>query len=230
MKKRFALARYWRNSRPWVRVDLTLKKDFVMLRKLRPRSVYDVLAALGFFLALGGSAYAVAANSVGTAQLKNGAVTNPKLARESVGSGKGIDGSLEWSDLGGSLRTNLAGSCPSGSRGAPMDPLGVGRTLCMDHFARGPAQWGDALDNCANSGLRLATTTEVWMAMRADRLNPGTAYWTDFLWQNPANNNLWGRTVTAAGDLSFFETENINSEKAKHYYVCTWFPLHASGG
>lgn len=65
-----------------------------MLRKLRPRSVYDVAAALSLFLALGGTAYAVAANSVGTAQLKNGAVTNPKLAASSVGTGKVIDGSL----------------------------------------------------------------------------------------------------------------------------------------
>lgn len=70
-----------------------------MLSKLRPRSAYDVMAALGLFLALGGTAYAVAANSVGTAQLKNGAVTNPKLAKDSVGSGKVIDGSLLANDF-----------------------------------------------------------------------------------------------------------------------------------
>lgn len=70
-----------------------------MLRKLRPRSVYDVLAALSFFLLLGGTAWAVAANSVGTVQLKNRAVTNPKLASNAVGTGKVVDHSLLAKDF-----------------------------------------------------------------------------------------------------------------------------------
>lgn len=54
-----------------------------MLSKFRPRSAYDVMAAGALFIALGGSAYAATQlpqNSVGTAQLKNGAVTFPKIA------------------------------------------------------------------------------------------------------------------------------------------------------
>jgi hypothetical protein len=70
-----------------------------MLRKLRPRSAYDVIALLALFVALGGTAWAVAANSVGTAQLKNGAVTNPKLAANSVGGAKVIDNSLTGADI-----------------------------------------------------------------------------------------------------------------------------------
>jgi hypothetical protein len=67
-----------------------------MFSKLRPRrpSHATVVAYLALFVALGGSAWALAANSVGTAQLKDGAVTNPKLAKSSVGTGKVIDGSL----------------------------------------------------------------------------------------------------------------------------------------
>lgn len=44
------------------------------------------LTALGFsLLALGGASYAAISNSVGTAQLKNGAVTPPKLNDRSIG-------------------------------------------------------------------------------------------------------------------------------------------------
>ena len=44
------------------------------------------LTALGFsLLALGGASYAAVSNSVGTAQLRNGAVTPPKLNHRSIG-------------------------------------------------------------------------------------------------------------------------------------------------
>ena len=83
-----------------------------MLGKLRPRSVYDVLAALALFIALGGTAYAVAANSVGTAQLKDKAVTNPKLAANSIGTGKVFDNSLTGADINeASLGTVLGSLC-----------------------------------------------------------------------------------------------------------------------
>jgi hypothetical protein len=42
------------------------------------------MATLGVFLALGGSAWAVAANSVGTKELKAGAVTTPKIRNRAV--------------------------------------------------------------------------------------------------------------------------------------------------
>jgi hypothetical protein len=49
----------------------------------------NVVATLALFIALGGVSYAIVRvprNSVGTAQLKNGAVTSNKLAVASVGS------------------------------------------------------------------------------------------------------------------------------------------------
>lgn len=71
-----------------------------MLTRLRPRLTYaNVMASIAVFLALGGTAYAVAANSVGAKQLKNGAVTKPKLASNAVGAGKVIDGSLLKKDF-----------------------------------------------------------------------------------------------------------------------------------
>lgn len=49
-----------------------------MLSKLRPRLTYaNVVSTLCLFIVLGGSAYAAA--TIGTAQLKDGAVTIPSL-------------------------------------------------------------------------------------------------------------------------------------------------------
>jgi hypothetical protein len=70
-----------------------------MLRKFGAHVRQQFVGYLALFIALGGSAYAVAANSVGTAQLKNRAVTNPKLANNAVGTRKVIDGSLLKQDF-----------------------------------------------------------------------------------------------------------------------------------
>src|ERR1700742_4494361 len=65
------------------------------MKKLRPRLTFaNVVSCLALFVALGGSAYAATQlpkNSVGTKQLKNGAVTVAKLAR-SVQGGDGSEG------------------------------------------------------------------------------------------------------------------------------------------
>jgi hypothetical protein len=70
------------------------------MRRFRPRLTYaNVVSTLCLFILLGGTAWAVAANSVGTAQLKNGAVTNPKIAANAVGTGKVADHSLFAQDF-----------------------------------------------------------------------------------------------------------------------------------
>ena len=81
-----------------------------MLAKFRPRSVYDVMAALSLFLVIaGGSAYA--ANTVFSTDIVDGqvkspdlagaAVTNSKLGNNSVGTGKIMDGQVANADLAG---------------------------------------------------------------------------------------------------------------------------------
>jgi len=79
-----------------------------MVRKLRPRSAYDVMAAIAFFIAVaGGSAYAAATigsgkiknDAVLSRHIKNGEVKNPDLAANSVGSGKVINNSLTGADI-----------------------------------------------------------------------------------------------------------------------------------
>lgn len=72
----------------------------------------NVVASIALFVALGGTSYAVARNSVGTAQLRNDAVTSAKVR----------DGSLTGSDLApGSLLAGARG--PRGPEG-PAGPRG----------------------------------------------------------------------------------------------------------
>ena len=85
-----------------------------MWSKLRPRSFYDVLAAIGCFAALTtGGAYA--ANTIGSsdvideslqsADLKNGDVRNSDLANDAVGTGKIADRNVTNPDIATSAVT-----------------------------------------------------------------------------------------------------------------------------
>jgi hypothetical protein len=90
-----------------------------MLHKLRPRSAYDVMAAIAFFIAVaGGSAYAAATvrsgniktNAILSRHIKNGEVKHQDLGANSVGTGNVIDGSLLKQDF-------KAGQLPQGAKG-----------------------------------------------------------------------------------------------------------------
>jgi hypothetical protein len=85
-----------------------LRRARAAVQRLRPRSAYDVMAAIACFGVLaGGTAYA--ANTVGSADvideslltqdIRNGEVKNSDLANNSVGSGRVIDGSLTGGDI-----------------------------------------------------------------------------------------------------------------------------------
>lgn len=78
-----------------------------MIRRLRPRSAYDVVGLLALFVALGGTAYAAATigssdikkNAVLSKHIKDGQVKKADLGANSVGSPKVIDGSLLRQDF-----------------------------------------------------------------------------------------------------------------------------------
>ena len=78
-----------------------------MVRRLRPRSAYDLVALLALFVALGGTTYAAATigsgdiknNAVLSRHIKDGAVKNHDLAANSVGTGKVIDNTLTGADI-----------------------------------------------------------------------------------------------------------------------------------
>jgi hypothetical protein len=84
-----------------------------MLRLRVPRRhprYADIMATLAFVVATSGAAYAVAAvppNSVGTAQLKDGAVTNPKVAADAITTTKVKDGAVKTTDI---AAANVTGS------------------------------------------------------------------------------------------------------------------------
>src|SRR5438094_9990099 len=66
-----------------------------MKRRLKPPSPGFVISLVALFIALGGATYAatsVPRNSVGTAQLKNGAVTKKKISKGTVAALKGNQG------------------------------------------------------------------------------------------------------------------------------------------
>ena len=79
-----------------------------------------VVALIALFVALGGSTYAAVilpTNSVGTKQLKNGAVTASKIGKDAVTSTNVKDGSLLATDF-------RAGQLPAGQQG-PQGPQGI---------------------------------------------------------------------------------------------------------
>lgn len=83
-----------------------------MFTRLRPRSAYDVMAALSLFIVLGGTSYAVATNSIGSAQIKNNSIRSKDIRNSQVSSGDVRNRSLLAKDF-------KAGQLPAGPRGAP---------------------------------------------------------------------------------------------------------------
>ncbi|WP_026909407.1 collagen-like triple helix repeat-containing protein [Patulibacter minatonensis] len=82
-------------------------------RRRRPSTAH-VTAGIALFVALGGTSYAagsLAANSVGSSQIKASAVKTSELASNSVTTAKVKDGSLKSTDF-------AAGQLPSGAQGA----------------------------------------------------------------------------------------------------------------
>lgn len=80
-----------------------------MLRRIRTRiSPATVLASIALFAALSGVSYA--AGKIGTAQIKNGAVTGKKLHRNAVGTNKVRNGAVKTAKLGyGAVQTAKLG-------------------------------------------------------------------------------------------------------------------------
>jgi hypothetical protein len=67
--------------------------------RLKAPSPALVVSLVALFVALGGGSYALAAATIGTAQLKNKAVTNAKLAPNSVGTAKIRSGAVTASQI-----------------------------------------------------------------------------------------------------------------------------------
>jgi hypothetical protein len=122
-----------------------------------------LVAYLALFVALGGTTYAAVSlpkNSIGTKQLKNGAVTSSKLNVHATISNANhaakANHAANADRLGGSPATDFRLHCPNGM-------LEAGN-LCVDLDTRPPATLPNALATCASAQMRLADAGELALA------------------------------------------------------------------
>jgi hypothetical protein len=115
-------------------------------RRLRSHLSEHVVGYLALFITVGGTSYAAArlpANSVGTAQLRKGAVTAPKLAKRAVDTTKVKNATLVAADF-------APGQIPQGSKGATGPQGATGPTGAKGD--PGPAGVTDILLATGSSG------------------------------------------------------------------------------
>jgi hypothetical protein len=119
-----------------------------MLSKLRPRSIYDVMAAIACFVALaGGTAYAantirtgdIVDNEVFTTDVRNdtlgfGGLTHPDLGPGSVRTSEILDSSLNDEDISQTRSVHFAVNVGS-----------IASTNCVDRIVSGLSARGDHL-------------------------------------------------------------------------------------
>jgi hypothetical protein len=124
-----------------------------MLRTLCSRINYaNVVATIALLIALGGVGYAATKlpnNSVGTKQLRKGAVTSPKLAQGSVTGSKVKAGSL----TGAQINSSTLGNVPSATHATSADSAGSANTA-----------------NTANTATSAASATHAGSAQTAANL------------------------------------------------------------
>ena len=127
--------------------------------RLRPRITYaNVVATVALFIALGGVGFAASRlprNSVGTRQLKTGAVTGPKLAHGSVTQAKVAPGSLSRSDFPpgsiGTIGGIDAGTDLTGGGSSGTVTLNADETR-LQHRLDGGCATGEAIRSVAQGG------------------------------------------------------------------------------
>ena len=166
------------------------------MRKIRSHINYaNVMATIAVFLALGGSAWALAKHSVGTKQLKKNAVSTKKIKNNAVTSAKIADGAVGVSDVGPSLHLD----CKAGTQYL--------QGACIDNNPEGNTDWGHAQLDCQTKGGRLPNVSEL-MALAARGVSfGGNRELTDVLTLEGAN--AFSETVFSGGKfIQFEDTDN----------------------
>lgn len=89
-----------------------------MSRRIRQKlSFSNVIAVVALFIALGGSAYAVGKNTVGTKQLKKNAVTTSKIKKNAVTTAKVKSNAI----TGAKVKESSLGTVPSATKAGSAD-------------------------------------------------------------------------------------------------------------
>ncbi len=124
------------------------------MKALRDRLTFsNTISVIALFVALGGSAYAVGKNTIGSGQLKTGAVQRSDIAANSINSKKVARGSLLRSDF-------RRGQLPRGAKGETGAPGAAGATGAAGS-AVAFAEVGPDGTVVANSGARNITNANI---------------------------------------------------------------------
>ncbi len=206
------------------------------MKKLRPRFTYaNVVSTLCLFLLLGGGAYAAAklpANSIGTKQLKNNAVTAVKIKNGTI-SGSKINlaslGTVPDATHADTATTAAAASSASNSAqlgGAPAadyrDRCPAGTNLVAPRVCatgeEGADEYLPSVETCGELGLQLPTAGEARLIF--PKTNPEHPFWTDDFWVNG---------TTSFGLVFWGEKKQLFPVAANGYYwiYCVTTPTNS---
>lgn len=154
-----------------------------MFSSIRGRLTYaNVVSTLCLFLLLGGGAYAAAnlkKDSVGSKQLKAGAVNTVDIAHDAVDGTRVKDGSLGGSDVDAS---SLGPVCPSA--------LALKGDVCFEPNSHPATTQFAASNDCISRGLRLPT------------LGEGLLFTTG----QPGSGELWTADRFQDGGVEYYNT------------------------
>jgi hypothetical protein len=209
-----------------------------MARALAARLTYaNVVASLALFCALGGGAYAamrVPPSSVGPRQLKAGAVTKGKIAKEAVVAAKVAEHSL----TGAQIDLSALGTVPAATdatdagnantvgghaASCPANTILI-RGLCFDSSANPEApNLEAAATDCAQKGGWLPTPMELYSTQGTlalgNGLGPSQHQFTDALYSVPPTDNSY---TTVVVDGAGAPTEQPAGDPSAYYCV---YPL-----
>lgn len=191
-----------------------------MKKTLRDRLTYaNVVSTLCLFLLLGGgAAYAASRlpkNSVGTKQLKKGAVTGQKVAANTL-TGANINASTlglvpdakhadsadtatNAAQLGGSPPSSYKDKCPDGTTSAAAD-------FCVSADI-GLYSWVGALEACAARGFRLPEPAEAYAVAAQTAEEP--EFWTDDFWTDEKGGQALSFVVSENGLFALDAKEGL---------------------
>ncbi len=187
---------------------------------MRPKLTYaNAMATIAVFIALGGGAYAalrVPPHSVGSRQLKAGAVTKGKVGREAITAAKVAEHTLtgtqiDLSALGTvpaaeSSQSAAEASLLEGHAAACPQRTTLIRGLCFDSEANPEApNLGAAATSCASKGGWLPTPMQLYSTQGILQLGNGLSasqhQFTDTLYSVPPTNNSYTTIVVSGSGL-----------------------------
>jgi hypothetical protein len=219
------------------------------MRKLPERLTYaNVMATIAVFIALGGTGYAalkLPKNSVGTKQIKNGAVTGKKVAAHtltgnnlnlaSLGTVPSATNASTAQNAGHATSADSAGKAAHATTAdvaSEVETLGgfvaecpegtvLIRGICFDASPNGPvSSVTAAADGCAGRGGYLPTPMELFSTRGVLNLGSGLGserQYTDSYYDNTTGASYSTILVDGTGGLTRVAVEGVSA-----HYICAY--------